>query len=87
MIRTLLLSKKTLVLHKKHLGHQGAGKHTSTGRGLPIHHIAHQMKHLKIAGAILNPISSGLLVGSGTKRHQKPLSLDDFKKKPISKIF
>lgn len=91
MVQSIFHNKRTILLNKKHLQHHGSSANQITGQGLALHHIAHQMKNLKIGGAILKPdvSHSGLMVvdGRGTSRHQKPLSLDDFKKKPIAKIF
>jgi hypothetical protein len=87
MIRTILPLKRTIILHKKHLITSNSdSKHHQTGHGLRHHHLSHQMKRLKVGGAFLSP-DNFVVTGRGTQRHQKPLSIDDFRKKPISKIF
>lgn len=88
MIDTISISNRFIDL--KNLRHHHKAQPKASQKGLGIHNLAHDLRHMKINGAVLKPTTqNNFLVGSGlqSQRHHKVMSIEDLKKRPISKIF
>jgi len=88
MINTISIHNGFVDLKK--LGLYPKVQSKATQKGLGIHNLAHDLRHMKINGAVLKPSTqNNFLVGSGlqSQRHHKVMSIEDLKKRPISKIF
>lgn len=87
MIDTISISNRFIDLKNLRHHHKAQPKASQKGLGI-IHNLAHDLRHMKINGAVLKPTpQNNFLVGSGVQRHHKVMSIEDLKKRPISKIF